>query len=65
MFVATVRWEYRTVPVSKVMRFACVSDPVDYREKLSDPTSSLAWYFKPISDLHGGSDQALTGAVHR
>jgi hypothetical protein len=25
MFVATVRWEYRVVPVQSTMRFACVS----------------------------------------
>ncbi|RFS84143.1 hypothetical protein D0T12_18470 [Actinomadura spongiicola] len=59
MFVATVRWEYRTARPSPVMRFSAVSDPEEYRELLDDPTSSLAWFFKPTSELHGGSAEAF------
>jgi hypothetical protein len=55
MFVATVRWEYRTIPAEQVMRFACISDKDEYRDLLQDPTSALAWFFKPVGELHGGS----------
>jgi hypothetical protein len=41
------------------MRFSCVSDPDTYRDLLQDPTSAQVWYFKPIADLHGGSDDAF------
>jgi hypothetical protein len=58
-FVATVHCEYRVVPARTTMRFSCVSDQDSYRELLQDPTSALAWYFKPIADLHGGSDEAF------
>lgn len=59
MFVATVRYEYRVVPTRPILRFSCVSDPAEYRELLQDPTSALAWYFKPAGSLHGGSDEAF------
>jgi hypothetical protein len=45
MFVATVRYEYRVVPSSSVMRFSCVSDPEEYREQLHDPAISHVSYF--------------------
>jgi hypothetical protein len=59
MFVATVRQDYRGVPANSVLRFSCVSDQQVYRELLQDPTSALAWYFKPVGELHGGSDEAF------
>jgi hypothetical protein len=38
MFVATVRTEYRVVPIGPVMRFACVADVEEYCEALRDPS---------------------------
>ncbi|MEU5428239.1 hypothetical protein AB0H73_21945 [Streptomyces olivoreticuli] len=59
MFVATIRWEYRTVPSSSVLRFACVSDLTEYRELLHDPAFTIAWYFEPIAGLDGASPDAF------
>lgn len=59
MFEATVRWEYRVVPSSPVMRFACVSDLDDYRQLLLDPTSTLVWHFEPVGELQGGSAESF------
>jgi tellurite resistance protein TerC len=42
MFLATVRWEYRTIPASPTVRFASVTDPVEYRELLRDPAVASA-----------------------
>lgn len=55
MFVATMQWEYRTVPSTTVLRFSCVSDRSAYRELLVDPASTAAWYFEPIHGLDGRS----------
>jgi hypothetical protein len=38
MFVATIRTEYRLLPLSPVLRFTCVSDLDEYRESLQDPS---------------------------
>jgi hypothetical protein len=54
MFVATIRWEYRVVPTSATMRFACVSDLDEYRELLRDQATTSAWHF----DHSGGLDPA-------
>ncbi|GAA4775811.1 hypothetical protein GCM10023329_25550 [Streptomyces sanyensis] len=54
MFVATIRWEYRFVPTSPLLRFSCVSDLDAYRELLTDPASTATWYFEPI-DGHDAS----------
>ncbi|WP_082376144.1 hypothetical protein [Nocardiopsis sp. NRRL B-16309] len=59
MFVATVRWEYRVVPSSSVMRFSAVSDLDDYRTLLDDPTTTGAWYFEPIANLNGASPESF------
>ena len=61
MFVATIRTEYRVVPVSPVLRFACVSDLNEYRELLQDPTCTLVHYFQPVDklELHGASEAAF------
>ncbi|MGW0821964.1 hypothetical protein [Streptomyces sp. NPDC002845] len=55
MFVATIRWEYRFVPSSPILRFSCVSDLDAYRELLADPTSAAEWYFPPVDDLDATS----------
>jgi hypothetical protein len=59
MFVATIKWEYRVVPDSPVMRFSCVSDPDQYRELLQDPSSAAAWYFEPVGELDGASPEVF------
>lgn len=52
MFVATIRWEYKTKPSMNTVRFACVADDQEYRELLRDPTVTSAWHF----DASGGID---------
>lgn len=59
MFVATIRWEYRSVPSSPVLRFSCVSDLDVYRELLADPTSAAEWYFPPVDDLDATSPEVF------
>lgn len=59
MFVATVHCEYRVVPTNPIMRFACVSGQEAYHDLLPDATAALVWYFKPIGDLNGGSEEAF------
>lgn len=54
MFEVTLRCEYRVRPANTTMRFACVSDPDDYRELLRDPTVNAPWYV----DQSGGVDAA-------
>lgn len=55
MFIATVRWEYKVVPASATMRFACVSDMGEYRELLRDQSIASAWHFDPSSHLDPAS----------
>ncbi|MER6626777.1 hypothetical protein ABT301_00765 [Streptomyces sp. NPDC000987] len=55
MFVATIRWEYRFVPSSPLLRFSCVSDLDVYRELLVDPASTATWYFEPVAGLEASS----------
>lgn len=59
MFVATVTWEYRAANTRRAVRFACVSDPEEYRELLHDPATDAVWYFQPIAGLDGGSPEAF------
>ena len=59
MFVATIRWEYRYVPSSPVLRFSCVSDLGVYRDLLADPTSAAEWYFPPVDDLDATSPEVF------
>jgi hypothetical protein len=56
MFVATIRWEYRTMLADLVMRFYCVSDLDEYRALIADPLSTQAWYFEPIGHLDAASE---------
>jgi hypothetical protein len=58
MFVATIRWEYRVIPTSATMRFACVSDLDEYRELLRDQTTTSAWHFDPSAGIDA-SDHAV------
>lgn len=59
MFVATVRWEYRVVPDSPVMRVSCVSDLDEYQELLRDPASVDAWRFRPVPGIDASSPKAF------
>lgn len=62
MFVATVRREYKITTSNPVMRFSCVSDFDEYRELLSDPTSTEVWFFDPPAkggNLNGSSSKVF------
>jgi hypothetical protein len=58
MFVATVRWEYHVIPASSTMRFACVSDRVEYRELLHDQATTSLWYFDPSATVDAAARDA-------
>lgn len=58
MFVATIRWEYRVIPTSSTMRFACVSDLDEYKELLRDQATSSGWYFGSSSGIDAASREA-------
>lgn len=58
MFVATVRWEYRTVSAWPAVRFACVSDMAEYRDLLRDPAIASAWYFSSAKGIDAASREA-------
>lgn len=59
MFIATIRREYRVALSQATRRFACVSDPDQYRELLLDPTSTEAWYFEPAAGIDASSPEAF------
>ncbi|MFB8776854.1 hypothetical protein [Streptomyces broussonetiae] len=59
MFVATLRWEYRATPASSTMRFACVSDPAEYRDLLRDQATASAWYFDQSAPVDAASREAF------
>jgi hypothetical protein len=59
MFVATVRWQYRVVPDSPLVRISCVSDPDEYRQLVRDPSSIDAWHFRSVPGLDGSSPKAF------
>ena len=53
------RWEYRVVPTSSTMRFACVSDPTEYRDLLRDQATTSAWYFDRSAPVDAASRDAF------
>ena len=59
IFVATLRWEYRVTPASSTMRFACVSDPGEYRDLLRDQATTSAWYFDQSAPMAAASREAF------
>ncbi|MGH8543850.1 MAG: hypothetical protein ACREX3_09530 [Gammaproteobacteria bacterium] len=59
MFVATLRWEYRVTPATPAMRFACVSDPTEYRDLLRDQTTTSAWYHDRSAPIDAASREAF------
>ncbi|WP_043590333.1 hypothetical protein [Frankia sp. BMG5.23] len=59
MFVATIRREYRVTLTEATRRFACTSDPDEYRESLLDPTNAEAWYFEPVAGIDAASPDAF------
>lgn len=58
-YIATIRWEYTTVPKHAVRRFAVVSDREDYRELVSEPGAMSAWFFRPQGGIDAGSTEAF------
>ncbi|MGQ0777624.1 MAG: hypothetical protein ACT4NY_24975 [Pseudonocardiales bacterium] len=59
MFVATLRWEYRVTPTSPTLRFACISDPSEYRDLLRDQAITAAWYFGRSAPIEAISPEAF------
>jgi hypothetical protein len=59
MFVATLRWEYRVVPSSSVVRFACVADRAEYRELLTDSSIASVWYYGQPPGPDASSSEAF------
>lgn len=59
MFVATIKWEYRTKPSSRNLLLACVSTAEDYQQLSRDPTVSETWSFRPIGALDAASAEAF------
>jgi len=59
MFVATIKWDYRRTAGDPIMRFACVSDPDEYRSLSRDPSTTETWYFKPTRALDGASPEVF------
>ncbi|CAI7978102.1 conserved hypothetical protein [Frankia sp. Hr75.2] len=59
LLVATVSWEYTTVPVSPVRRFVCTSDREEYRELSAEAGATSAWFFRPVGGLDGASRDAF------
>lgn len=58
MFVATIRWEYRVVPQSPILRFACTSDLEEYRDQVQE-SGAHVHYFEPVAGLDGASKEAF------
>jgi hypothetical protein len=59
MFVATIRWDYRTRLSTSTLRYSCVSNSEEYRQLLRDPTSAGVWFFRPTGGLDAGSPDAF------
>lgn len=59
LFTATVTWEYEAVPVAGVQRFACVADPLEYRELREDASTQTVWQFVPANGIAADSPQAF------
>jgi len=59
LFTATIRREFRVVPKQLARRFACVSNPEEYRELLLDPASTEAWYFESRAGLDAASPEVF------
>jgi len=59
MFEATIRWQYRVTPSTPALRFACVSDPAEYRELQADPTVTDQWYFDSSAPVDPSSPEAF------
>ena len=51
MFVATVRWDYRTSGLAGVRRFASTSDQREYQQLARDPSTTKAWFLDPHSGI--------------
>ena len=59
LYAATIVWEYEAIPGATVQRFACVSDPLEYRELRQEAASPTVWQFIPAGGLDAGSPEAF------
>lgn len=59
-FTATIQWEYKVVPDTSLMRFACVSDLDEYRALLEDPTYAIVCHVRPDDGIDGSSPEAFS-----
>lgn len=59
MFIATIKWEFRTKPSSPSMRLACVSSRDDYQSLGRDPTIAETWQFRPVGGFDAASPEAF------
>lgn len=55
LFDVVVEWEYTTVPVGTVRRFACVSDRDEYNDLLLDLPATSPWFMSPRPGMNAGS----------
>ncbi|UOT06764.1 hypothetical protein MPY17_13910 [Rhodococcus opacus] len=58
-YVATIRWEYTTVPTHAVRRFTVVSDRAEYRELMNDSEGMSTWFVRPEGGIDAGSTDAF------
>lgn len=55
MYVATFRYDYHVRNQPRELRFACVSDPGEYRELQEDPSITEVWFFQAKPGLDATS----------
>ncbi|MBB4853388.1 hypothetical protein HNP40_000754 [Mycobacteroides chelonae] len=58
-YIATIRWDYTTVPQHSTRRFAVVSDRAEYRDLMADPDGQSIWFFRPEGHIDAGSPEAF------
>lgn len=58
LFDVVVEWEYTTVPVGTVRRFACVSDRDEYNDLLLDVPATSPWFMKPRPGMRAGDRES-------
>ena len=51
LFVASLRWRYRTILSKEALTFACVDNPDQYRSFLGSAHGHQVWYFERIGEL--------------
>lgn len=51
MFIATIRWDYRTRSLPALLRFSAVADHTHYRRLLRDLESTEVWLVEPTAGV--------------